>query len=149
MTIRFHTALALGLGVLLASPASAKVTHPAHHTTRHTVHRGADVRYAQSFYDYRSASEVREEFRDSYRMRHDGHYGRSEFYRGRDDAMVLENLRTNDFTGGVGYGANGDVPYFVDGFGQSHFFVGNFRRMAPMGRFGAPRFGGGFHRGFR
>ena len=146
MTIRFHAALALGLGVLLAGPAFAKTAHPAHHTARH---RSADVRYAQSFYDYRSASTVREEFRDGGRMRHDEYFGRGDFYRERHDARVVENLRTGDFNGGVGYGANGDVPYFVDGYGQSHFFVGSFRRMAPIGRFGAPRFGGGFHRGFR
>jgi hypothetical protein len=143
VTIRFHAALALGLGILLAAPAFAKPAHPNHHATRH---RGADVRYAQSFYNYRSASEVREEFREGPRSsrRHDGHFGRGDFYRRGRDAMVVENLRTGDFTGGVGYGANGDVPYFVDGYGQSHFFVGGFRRMAPTGRFGAPRFGGGF-----
>ena len=135
MAARFYAALALG--VLLAGPALAKPTHPVHHAARHAAHRAADLRYAQSFYDYRSASAVRDEFYDQ-----------------RREGMVVENLRSGDFTGGVGYGANGDVPGFVDGFGQTHFFVGNFRRMAPLGRFGMPRFGGprfgqGFHGGFR
>ena len=58
---------------------------------------------------------------------------------------MVENLRSGDFTGGVGYGADGDVPSFVDGYGQTHFFVGSFRRMAPVPRrFGAPRHAG-FH----
>ena len=152
MAARFYAALALG--VLLSGPALAKTTHPVHHAARHAAHRAADLRYAQSFYDYRSASAVREEFRDSASWRRDDYFERDEFYDQRREGMVVENLRSGDFTGGVGYGANGDVPGFVDGFGQTHFFVGNFRRMAPLGRFGMPRFGGprfgqGFHGGFR
>src|SRR5215469_7765966 len=144
VTTRFCAALALGLGVLMAGPAMAKPVHPAHHAARHAVHRNKDVRYAQGFYDYRAASIVHEGFRDSGSMR--WHRGRAfdrhdYFYGERRDERVVENLRSGDFTGGVGYGVNGDVPSFVDGFGQTHFFVGNFRGMAPGSRFDAPRFG--------
>src|SRR5262249_34990824 len=120
-------------------------------------HRSVDVRYAQGFYDYRAASTVREEFRDGPRWSRDERFDRHDFYNERYDSRVVETLRSGDFTGGVGYGLNGDVPSFVDGFGQTHFFVGSFRRLAPVpGRFGAQRFGGprggfrgGFHGGFR
>ena len=110
------------------------------------VHRHTDVRYAQGFYDYRAASAVREEFRDGARARRyrDGRFERRDFYRARHDGMVVRTLNSGDFSGGVGYGLNGDVPSFTDGYGQTHFFVGSFRRMAP--RFGAPR--PGAHRGF-
>lgn len=146
MTIRRYAALALCLSVLTAGAAVAKTTR--HHAPRHAVHHRSDVRYAQGFYDYHAASTVREEFQDGYgpRWRRDDGFGR-DAYREHRDGMVVENLRSGDFTGGVGYGLNGDVASFVDGFGQTHFFVGNFRRMAPGTRFGAPR--PGFHRGFR
>ena len=150
MTIRRYAALALCFSVLTAGGAVAKTTR--HPVVRHAVHR-SDVRYAQGFYDYRAQSEVREEFLDTPRMRwqRGGRFER-DFHRGDHEDMVVENLRSGDFTGGVGYGLNGDVPSFVDGFGETHFFVGSFRRMGPMSRFGAPRFGGprfGAHGGFR
>jgi hypothetical protein len=75
---------------------------------------------------------VREEFIDaprgrwmSSRMRHFDGYAVEGGRKGR----VVENLR-GDFTGGVGYGANGNA--FVDGYGQTHFFVGGFRGMNPL-----------------
>ena len=160
MIVRVYAALALSFTLLSAGFAEAKTTAPVHHAKRHAAHRSVDVRYAQGFYDYRAAGAVHEAFRDSrggdwYRDRH--FHGRDfraqEFYGERRGGMVVENLSSGDFSGGVGYGLNGDVPSFVDGFGQTHFFVGNFRRMAPVpGRFGAPHFGGprgGFHGGFR
>lgn len=156
MTIRICTALALCFSFAMAGGVAAKPAHPVHHKARHVAHRNMDVRYAQGFYDYRSAGMVREEFQDGPDPRWDrgGRFDRRDTYRERYDGRVVENLRSGDFTGGVGYGLNGDVPSFTDGFGQTHFFVGSFRRMAPMGRFGAPRFGGqrfggGFHGGFR
>ena len=131
----FAVWMAAGLAMLTA--ASAK---PVHHASRHASHRGADVRYAQSHYDYRSASSVREEFLDApptgwYR---DRDFGWREFHHHWREETVVEDLK-GDFTGGVGYGVNGDVPSFVDGFGQTHFFVGGFRRNAPPMRFSAPR----------
>ena len=153
MTIRRYAALALCFGVLTAGSAVAKTAR--HHVVRHETHR-SDVRYAQGFYDYRAASEVREEFQDGPRGQwHRDERWQRDFHRERREGMVVENLRSGDFTGGVGYGLNGDVPSFVDGFGQTHFFVGNFRRMTPVpgrfgaSRFGGPRFGGGFRGGFR
>jgi hypothetical protein len=102
------TVISAGL-VLLTLPAPAKpVKHDRH----------ADVKYAQSYYDYHSASSVREAFDAAPpRAWHQGHPG----YR-RDELgkrQVVESL-TGDFTGGVGYGANGDMS-FVDGYGQVHF----------------------------
>ena len=146
MTIRIYAALALCFTFAMAGGVAAKPTHPVHHKTRHVAHGDMDVRYAQGFYDYRAAGAVREEFRDGSDARwyRSGHFDRRDSYRERYDGRVVENLRSGDFTGGVGYGLNGDVPSFVDGFGQTHFFVGSFRRMAPKGRFG-----GGFHGGFR
>lgn len=145
MTSRlFAILLGAGLAILSAAPASAK---PVHHVAHHASRRGADVRYAQTTYDYRSASSVREEFLGAPRTRwyRDPDFDRREFYRGWREGTVVEDLK-GDFTGGVGYGANGDVPSFVDGYGQTHFFVGSFRRNAPM-RFGAPRITGpGFRR---
>lgn len=122
MRIGFYAALA-GMALLLNGPATAKPTHP--HAKMHRVHTGRH--YAQSHYDYRSASVVREEFSDAprgYWMRHARHSGG---YEERHDRRVVENLR-GDFTGGVGYGANG----FVDGYGQTHFYVGSFRGMNPL-----------------
>jgi hypothetical protein len=148
LTIRRYAALALCFSVLTAGVAVARTPPHAHHVTRHAIHR-SDVRYAQGFYDYRAASAVREEFRDDSRARwhRDGRFDQGSYREGRE-GMVVENLRSGDFTGGVGYGLDGDVPSFVDGFGQTHFFVGSFRRMAPVpGRFGAPR--PGFHGRFR
>ena len=146
MTIRFCAALALSFTVLMAGSAGAKPAHPMHHKARHMIHR-TDVRYAQGFYDYRAASAVREEFRDGPRIGWHRGFAHRDFYSERRESRVVENLRSGDFTGGVGYGLNGDVPSFVDGFGQTHFFVGSFRGMAPRPGFGAPR--PGFQRGFR
>ena len=143
MTIRFYAALALAAGLLSIGPVAAKPAQ--HHKARPAVHHRADVRYAQGFYDYRTAGEVREAFHDDSRAYRMQGFSRRDFYRGRREGMVVENLRSGDFTGGVGYGLNGDVPSFVDGYGQTHFFVGNFRAMAPHGHFGAPR--PGFRRG--
>jgi hypothetical protein len=137
--VRFHLYAALagaGLALLLADPAMAKpVRHHAHrtHTDRHI---------AQSHYDYRSASAVREEFIDAPRghwMRPDHHFD-AYAYEERYEGRVVENLR-GDFTGGVGYGADGGA--FVDGYGQTHFFVGSFRRMnrLPHGPYTPNRFG--------
>ena len=127
MKIGFYAALAgAGLALLLSGPVMAK---PAHHAKAHRAH--ADRHYAQSTYNYRSASVVREEFIDAprgpwmrpWRGRHYGGYA----YEERRDSRIVENLR-GDFTGGVGYGANA----FVDGYGQTHFFVGSFRGMNPL-----------------
>ncbi len=123
-----------GLAALLAGPAMAKPArhyHP-HHAVVH--HDCAGRHYAQSYYDYHSASLVREEFRDAPGRRH---FHRHDDYRERQDGEVVENLR-GDFTGGVGYGADGGAAGFVDGYGQMHFFVGSFRRDGglPHGPFG-------------
>ncbi len=157
MKIRLYAVLAgASLAVLLASPALAKHPKPVRtHRAAHAVHHGeAGRRYAQSYYDYRSSSLVREEFIDAPRRPwmeapHDGRFGRYDGYRDGRDGLVVENLR-GDFTGGVGYGADGDAASFVDGYGQRHFFVGNFRGMLHgPGRFGPPpRVGQGFRRGF-
>jgi hypothetical protein len=117
------------LVALLAGPALAKDARPAHphRTPSHAVHhRRADLEYAQSYYDYRSASSVREEFLDGPRC---GRFDRYGDRRDRHDGLVVENLR-GDFDGGVGYGADGGMS-FTDGYGQVHFFTGGF----------APRFG--------
>jgi len=126
MRMGFYAALAgAGLALLLSGPAGAK-------SARHHVSRAhADRHIAQSYYNYRSASLVREEFIDAPR----GYWGRPAWghhfddyaYEERYDSRVVENLR-GDFTGGVGYGADG----FVDGYGQTHFFVGGFRGMNPL-----------------
>jgi hypothetical protein len=133
----FHAALAT-VALLLIGPAMAKPVHPAHTIKAHAKsHRmSADRRYAQSFYNYRSSSLVREEFIDMPR-RPAHHVSR---YEERRDSHVVENL-SGDFTGGVGYGANGDA--FVDGYGQTHFFVGSFRGMNPLphGPYTPNRFG--------
>jgi hypothetical protein len=133
--IRLYAVLAgASLAVLLAGPATAKSVH--HHAKAHAARRGhGDRHYAQSYYDYRSASFVREEFADAPRghwMRawRDRYDDRSD-YRESRDGLVVENLR-GDFTGGVGYGTDGGAAGFVDGFGQRHFFVGNFRQMNRM-----------------
>lgn len=141
MRIGIYAALAAA-ALLLSGPAMAKPAHPRAKT--HPVR--TDRHHAQSHYDYRSASIVREEFRDVPR----GHWMRpSHAYRSggytyeeQRDSRVVENLR-GDFTGGVGYGANGDA--FVDGYGQTHFFVGSFRAMNPLphGPYG-PNRGRGF-----
>jgi hypothetical protein len=118
--------------LLLALPALAKPAKPD---------RRADVKYAQSYYDYHSASSVREEF-DPVRRRswHEGHRGYRHGFAER--GRVVESL-TDDFTGGVGYGTNGDVG-FVDGYGQVHFYGG----YAPQNPIGRPhRFGMGLGRG--
>lgn len=126
MRIGFCAALVgSALALLLNGPATAKSVHPH----AHPLH--ADRHYAQSHYDYRSASIVREEFIDAPRRMRPSHMYRSGGYavEERRDSRVVENLR-GDFTGGVGYGANGDA--FVDGYGQTHFFVGSFRGMNPL-----------------
>jgi hypothetical protein len=142
---RISAVVAIGLALLLISPAMAKTAHHGHHTTSHS-----ERHYAQSYYDYRSASLVREEFADAPRGRWmappQDEYFEERFYQERRDSRVVENLRS-DFTGGVGYGADGGG--FVDGYGQTHFFVGSFRRMnrLPHGPFMPNRFGMG-RRGF-
>ena len=153
MKIRPYAVLA-SLAILLAGPAMAKPTH--HHAKAPAApRRSSERQYAQSYYNYRSASVVWEEFRDVPRGRwmdasRDRYFSRSGEYYERHDGMVVENLR-GDFTGGVGYGADGGAS-FVDGYGQTHFFVGSFRQMPHRpGRFGpapGPRFGPSFHRGF-
>lgn len=134
MRIGFYAVLAgTGLALLMSGAATAKSAHPTHHIkVRHAkVHRlPADRAYAQSTYNYRSASLVREEFVDvprGYWIRPAHGFGRYE--ERQSDGRVVENLR-GDFTGGVGYGATGDA--FVDGYGQTHFFVGSFRGMNPL-----------------
>ena len=128
MKIGFYAALAGGaLALLLSGPAMAKPARHVHHTKTARPHR--DRQYAQSHYNYRSASVVREEFIDvprGYWMRSAHHFAG---YEDRHDSRVVEDLR-GDFTGGVGYGVNGNV--FVDGYGQTHFYVGSFRAMNPL-----------------
>ena len=152
MKIRLYALLA-GLAIVLAGPAAAK---PVHHHAKAAHRNHIDRQYAQSYYDYRSASSVREEFIDTPGGRwmsasREDYFGDAGDYRERQGGLVVENLR-GDFTGGVGYGTDGDAASFVDGFGQTHFFVGSFRRMPHRpGHFGpmpGPRFGQGFHRGF-
>jgi hypothetical protein len=152
--IRLYAGLA-SLAILLAGPATAKPVH--HHVKAHAARRGPiDWHYAQSYYDYQSASVVREEFSNAPRGRwmgasRDRYFGRADDYRERRDGIVVENLR-GDFTGGVGYGADGGAASFVDGYGQTHFFVGSFRQMnrLPHGPYVPNRFAPsqGFHRGF-
>lgn len=133
MRIGIYAAMAGGaLALLISAPAMAKSARPAHHAPVHSAktHRAQpDRQYAKSHYNYRSASVVREAFTGvphgmrSWRERHYGGYA----YEERHDSRVVENLR-GDFTGGVGYGADG----FVDGYGQTHFYVGSFRGMNPL-----------------
>jgi hypothetical protein len=119
--------------VLLALPALAKPAKPGQN-------RGADVKYAQSYYDYHSASSVREAFEPAPRRAwHEGHRVSHQDSAGR--GRVVESL-TGDFTGGVGYGTNGDVS-FVDGYGQVHYYSG-FASQSFVGR--VHRFGMGFGR---
>jgi hypothetical protein len=126
--IRLYAVLA-SLTLLLTAPAMAKPT--PHHSKHHS---------ARLHYDYRTADSVREEFAHAQR----GHWMREsrERYDSRYDYRerreVVENLR-GDFTGGVGYGADGGAG-FVDGYGQTHYFVGSFRQMnrLPHGPY-APR----------
>ena len=124
MRNRLSVAMGVGLALLLIGAATAKPARPAHraHGERHS---------AQPRYDYRSASPVREAFADAPRGRwmrpsREGYF-EVRIYRERRE--VVENLR-GDFTGGVGYGADGGV--FVDGYGQAHYFVGSFRRMNSL-----------------
>lgn len=123
MRIRFYAVLgSAALALLMSGPAMAK---PAHHAKPHRVQSGRH--YAQSHYSYRSASVVREAFADAPRgrwMRPPRHFDEYAYEARRE---VLENLR-GDFTGGVGYGADG----FMDGYGQMHYFVGSFRGMNPL-----------------
>jgi hypothetical protein len=119
--IRLCVALA-GVALVLTGPVMAK-------SVRHAHHAHSERRTAQPHYDYRSASLVREEFIDAPRGRwmrssRDTSFDR---YAYRERGEVVENLR-GDFTGGVGYGADG----FVDGYGQTHYFVGGFRSMNPL-----------------
>lgn len=136
MKIQFLAVLAgAGLAMVLAAPATAKPVRHNHH--------------AQSPYDYRAASPVREAFHDAPRGRwarssREVYYGRTG-YRERREDLVVENLR-GEFTGGVGYGADGGAG-FVDGYGQTHYFVGSFRSMnsLPHGPYRpAPSRGHGF-----
>lgn len=149
MNFRLYVMVAgASLGILLAAPALAKDPKPAHphRAASHAVHhRRADLEYARSYYDYRSASSVREEFADA------PCYGRLDRYgdrRDRHDGLVVENLQ-GDFNGGVGYGADGATS-FTDGYGQVHFFTGGFAPrfgFRPGHRF-APRPGVDFRSGF-
>jgi hypothetical protein len=140
---RISAVVVIGLALLLIGPAMAKTTRHGHHAASQR-----ERHYAQSYYDYRSASLVREEFADAPRgpwmAPSRDEYFEEGFYQEQRDSRVVENLR-GDFTGGVGYGADG----FVDGYGQTHFFVGSFRRMnrLPRGPFMPHRFGMG-RRGF-
>jgi len=128
MRIGFYAVLAgSALAFLLGGMAMAKSVPPAHHAKAHRPQ--ADRRYAQSYYNYRSASAVREEFIDAPRGRRMRPSYGGYAYEERRDGRVVENLR-GDFTGGVGYGVNGNA--FVDGYGQTHYFVGSFRGMNPL-----------------
>jgi hypothetical protein len=144
VNIRFYAVLAgASLALLLTVPAMAA---PAQHHAKaahHFKHRSVRLRY-----DYRAADSVREEFADAPR----GHWMRESReesrYDYRERREVVENLR-GDFTGGVGYGADGGAG-FVDGYGQTHFFVGSFRQMnrMPRGPFMPHRFAPSHGRGF-
>ncbi len=125
------TVISAGL-VLLALPALARpVKHDRH----------ADVKYAQSYYDYHSASSVHEAFDSAPPWAwYQGHRGSRREESGK--YRVVESLK-GDFTGGVGYGTNGDVS-FVDGYGQVHFYSG-FAPQNPIGKLN--RFGMRFGRG--
>ena len=133
--------------ILLAHPALAKQAQASRQTAAKATVK-ADVQYAQSHYDYRSASSVREAFDHApshakFWPGHDGHPGHHSFHSARRGDRVVEHL-TGDFTGGVGYGTNGDVG-FVDGYGQIHFYAG-FQPRIPFGRPVRPgmTFGHGF-----
>ena len=148
MTIRVSAVL-LGVVLLLAGPVLAK---PAHHIGHHGRH-GANIRHGQSHYDYRSAAPVREAFRNDAPDWHRHRWSDWRSYdRGARGGTVVENLRS-DFTGGVGYGTTGDVPAFVDGYGQTLYYVGRFRGFAPrdanriMGQRPQP-YGRGFSSGY-
>lgn len=98
---------------------------------------------ARPHYNYALAHPVREGFRDAAAGRA---FGRQDYYAVRENyafrsGPVVDTLR-GDFTGGVGHGG-GD--YFIDGYGQTHFFVGSFRTMnrLPHGPYGPQRFGPG------
>lgn len=129
--------------ILQAHPALAKQAQASRQTDVKTA-----VKHAQPRYDYRSASPVREAFDDAppragTRTWHDRCSGQRRAVSGGRGDRVVEHL-TGDFTGGVGYGTNGDVG-FVDGYGQIHFYTGRF---TPRIRFGGPvRFGMRFSRG--
>ena len=157
MKIRLYAAIAgASLAVFLAGSAFAKdgvrdslsrhARHVhAHIAWRHDTRRGQlDREYAQSFYDYRSASSVREVFMG---MPPDGRFGRHGGRRERRYGAAVENLQ-GDFDGGVGYGTDGAMS-FTDGYGQVHFYTGDFARHPGFGqgrRFG-PRPGFSFRQG--
>lgn len=133
---------------LQAYPAVAKQARASRQTAAKTTVT-ADVKYAQSHYNYRSASSVREAFdnappRTGTRTWCDGSSRHRRAVSTRPGDRVVENL-TGDFTGGVGYGTNGDVG-FVDGYGQVHFYTGGFQPRIPLG--GPYRPGMTFGRGF-
>ena len=102
----------------------ARVTHcRCPHTGRHRHHRmaqswGAAKRYAESYYDYHSASTVT-------------------WYDERQQSEAVTLGYPEDFTGGVGYGMDGGSDYgsggeiWIDGYGRRHFFMrhhgGHFR----------------------
>ena len=140
MNIRFYAVLA-SLALLLAAPAmaaSAQHHAKAHHFKHHS---------ARLHYDYRTADSVREEFADAPRG-HGMRESRESYdsrYDYRERREVVDNLR-GDFTGGVGYGTDG----FVDGYGQTHYFVGSFRSMnrLPHGPYAPNRFMPSRGRGF-
>lgn len=115
------------LSLLLAATAAAKPAHHGHPATAHKTDRSRpDRQYAQSYYNYRSQSMVREEFRDG-RWMHPWRDRHAWAYREGREGLVVENLR-GGFSGGVGYGEDG----FTDGYGQTHYFVGSFRQMNPL-----------------
>jgi hypothetical protein len=100
--------------------------HHHHHARYHRTARswGAAKRYAESYYDYHSASTVT-------------WYGEAPM---QGEAVTLAYPR--DFTGGVGYGADGgDYGYgggvWTDGYGRRHFSMrhrgGHFRHGAMHG----------------
>jgi hypothetical protein len=118
--------------LLAAAPAMAK--SKPHHGVQ-----------ARPHYNYALAHPVREGFRERPR---DRYTGREDFYATRESTYresgpVVENLR-GAFTGGVGYGADGGDA-FIDGYGQTHFFVGSFRNLnrLPHGPYGPQRFAPG------
>ncbi|HEY4274018.1 MAG TPA: hypothetical protein VGM68_00920 [Rhizomicrobium sp.] len=118
-----------GFALLASAPAMAAKGKPHPRQTR-------------SHYSYALAHSVREGFREMpqgrYHSREDFYAARESYY--RQSGEIVENLR-GDFTGGVGAGADA----FIDGYGQTHFYVGSFRGLnrLPHGPYGPQRFAPG------
>ena len=102
------------------------VRHHHHHARNHRMAQswGAARRYAESYYDYHSASTVT-------------WYGSAPM---QGEAVTL--AYPQDFTGGVGYGVDGGSDYgsgggvWIGGFGHRHSFMrrhGHFRHGAMHG----------------